>query len=370
MNPLEFDAPPRRALVVSLRYLGDALLVTPVVSAMKRTWPACEIDVMTFAPAATILAGNAAVSRVVTVQERPSRGELLRTLVGLWRRYDLAVVAQPGTRPFLYGRVAGRRCVAFVPATAAKSWWKRPLLSRAVPFASGEPTVLENLRLAEVAGAKAADAEVVAPTAGLDLSALLARIGRPLAPFKYVVIHPSPRTIPKRWTRDGWRALIAHFFARGYDVVVSGGPGAEEARYLSSLLDGIDAVHLHNVQGRLSLAELADLIRHARLFVGVDTATTHIAAATGTPTVAIFGPTDPVIWGPWGGARYERVAYVQRRGSISLIQNPALACVPCQQEGCDRHQASRSECLDTLAPARVIEEVEQVLSVERGSGVA
>jgi heptosyltransferase-3 len=139
---------------------------------------------------------------------------------------------------------------------------------------------------------------------------------------------------------------------------------------VASLLDGLDTARLHSVQGRLSLAELADLIRHARLFVGVDTATTHIAAATGTPTVAIFGPTDPVIWGPWGGTRYEKVAHVQRHGSVRLIQNPALACVPCQQEGCDRHQASRSDCLDTLAPARVIDEVEQVLRVERGTGVA
>lgn len=370
MNPLAFEAPPRRVLVVSLRYLGDALLATPAIAALARTWPECAIDVLTFRAAAPMLAGNAAVSRLILVAERPSAGELLRTLAGLWRRYDLALVAQSGTRPFLYGWAAGRRTVAFVPGKRSKAWWKRALLTRAVTFRADAPTVLENARLAAAAGAAADDIAVTAPSAALDVAALAAHIGVALSPGAYTVLHPSPRTRPKRWTREGWRSLIAHLVDRGQRVVVTGGPGDEEARYVASLLEGLDADRVHNVQGRLSLAELADLVRHARLFVGVDTGTTHVAAATGTPTLAIFGPTDPVVWGPWGGAPYERVAAVQKRSNVILIQNASLPCVPCQQEGCERHPQSRSDCLDQLAPSRVIAEVDRVLAREGGPGIA
>jgi heptosyltransferase-3 len=74
--------------------------------------------------------------------------------------------------------------------------------------------------------------------------------------------------------------------------------------------------------------------------------------------VALFGPTDPRIWGPWPAreaAGYARVALHQRRGNVLLLQNPELDCVPCQLEGCDRHRGSHSECLDRLPAARVIE---------------
>jgi heptosyltransferase III len=202
------------------------------------------------------------------------------------------------------------------------------------------------------------------PSAGLDLAALSALIGADLS-HPYVVLHPSPRWRYKQWSDDGWRSLIQCLLGRAFTVVVTGGPGDDERRYLEGVLGDLSSPGLIPLPGRLSLAQTADLIRHARLFVGVDTATTHLAAATGTPTVAIFGPTDPLIWGPWGGAPYERVAPLQQRGNVTLIQNPALPCVPCQQEGCERHPTSRSDCLDRLAPARVIAEVEQVLRGER-----
>ena len=82
---------------------------------------------------------------------------------------------------------------------------------------------------------------------------------------------------------------------------------------------------------------------------------THLAAATGAPTVALYGPTDPRLFGPWpvGGLADPWVAAgtIQRRGNVWLVQNP-LPCLPCQQEGCQRHLESYSHCLDELSPPR------------------
>ncbi|MBO0752131.1 MAG: glycosyltransferase family 9 protein, partial [Bradyrhizobiaceae bacterium] len=95
---------------------------------------------------------------------------------------------------------------------------------------------------------------------------------------------------------------------------------------------------------------------------------THLAAATGCPTVALFGPTDPRQWGPVpaGGLDpvWEAAGTIQRRNNVWLVQQP-LPCLPCSKEGCEHHVASFSRCLDDLTPARVLEAAEAALESSR-----
>jgi heptosyltransferase-3 len=90
-----------------------------------------------------------------------------------------------------------------------------------------------------------------------------------------------------------------------------------------------------------------------------------LAAATGCPTLALFGPTDPRLWGPWprGGlaAIWDAARPLQRRGNVWLVQNP-FPCLPCQLEGCERRLESGSACLDELPAKQVIAAVEEVLN--------
>jgi heptosyltransferase III len=352
---------PESALIVSLRYLGDALLATPIAHAIKRRWPECAVDMLVFERSASMLEGNPDLRAVITVPERPPLPELLAQWRRLWRRYDLALVHQTGTRPLAYGWAAGRRVVGFSPAERSKSWWHRRLLSVAIPFDASAPTVLENMRLLQAAGLDP-QPTVVPPSARGTGAVPLAGVAA--GKHGYAVIQPGPRTRYKRWTDEGWQQVIRHLQASGLTVIVGGGGNPEEIAYIDRLLGGVDPTGLYRVDGQASLAQLSDLIAEARIFIGVDTGTTHVAAATGTPVVAIFGPTDPVIWGPWparDGRPYSQVASEQTRGNVVLIQNPTLACVPCQQEGCDRHRDSYAACLDTLPPATVIAAIDRAL---------
>ncbi|MEF9944298.1 MAG: putative lipopolysaccharide heptosyltransferase III [Burkholderiaceae bacterium] len=354
--------PPRRVLIVSLRFLGDALLSTPLAAAVKRDWPGCTVDMLVFKGCDGMLEGNPDIDRVLTVPQRPGKGEQLQQLRSLWNRYDLTFITQTGTRPFLYGWAAGRMSVAPVSAERGKSWWKQALLSRHLRWNLDAPRFLENEQLLSLVGLRNAPPPCP-PSAGLDRAGLARLTGAKLKQ-PYAVIHPSPRWQYKRWTNQGWRELIQALLDHGLGVVLTGGPGEAEREYLESVRGELRHEALWPVPGRLSLAQSADLIRHATLFVGVDTATTHIAAATGTPTVALFGPTDPTVWGPWpatSGAAYTRSAPSQQRGNVLLIQNPHHACQPCQKEGCDRHVNSRSACLDDLEATVVIRRAEQLL---------
>ncbi|MEJ0045617.1 MAG: glycosyltransferase family 9 protein [Rhodospirillales bacterium] len=112
------------------------------------------------------------------------------------------------------------------------------------------------------------------------------------------------------------------------------------------------------------------MIRRAKLFVGPDTSASHIAAATGTPTVALFGPSNPVRWGPWPKGWSEpdspwKLAGSGRHGNVYLLQGTG-ACVPCKLEGCEAHIHSWSDCLLMLDANRVIDAASELLGLAPG----
>jgi heptosyltransferase-3 len=119
-----------------------------------------------------------------------------------------------------------------------------------------------------------------------------------------------------------------------------------------------------NLAGKLSFASLAALLSKAQLYVGPDTAITHLAAATGTPTVALFGPSNPVKWGPWpkdwssAPSPWQRKG-TQFRGNVALVQGEGQ-CVPCLEEGCARHVESESACLQMMTVDTVISAIERL----------
>jgi heptosyltransferase-3 len=341
---------PARILVIALRRLGDVLLTTPLIRSLKRAWPEAAIDALVFEGTRGILAGNPDLANVIAIPERPGIRETVALLRRLARRYDVALSTQSGDRPTFYAWAAGRRSVGFVEGGSLSARLKRFALWHPVTIAPGMHRVREVLRLAEPFGIPPI-AEIVAPWSPQSGAAQ----SRP-----YAVIHATPMFQYKRWTGEGWRALAGALAARGLAVVATGGPG--DRAELDALWSAQD---VKRVDGALSWPELAALIRGASVYVGPDTSVTHLAAATGVPTVALYGPTDPRLWGPWpvGGLdpAWDAAGTIQARGNVWLVQNP-LPCLPCQQEGCLRRRDSHSECLDALPLRQVLEAVDAALA--------
>ncbi len=363
----EMTPSPKSILVISLRYFGDVLLTTPLIRALARGFEGAAIDVLLAEGAGEMLEGNVDVRRILSVAARPSPAEHAELARRLWRRYDLAVIAETGDRPHFYGLLASSRRAGLLPSTPLARWWKAPLLAHGVAFAPEQQRVDGYRRLAQ-ALAIPFTAEAIAPTAGVSSPQWRKRLGIGADRDAYAVLNLAPRFRYKRWHMQGWCTLLAWLHARGLRIVVSGGNAPDEHDYVREVLaeGGVPAIDL---VGRLRFAETADLLRGATLYVGPDTATSHLAAACGTPALVLFGPTDPRLWGPLprGGldAPYAQVAPLQRRGNVVLLQQPSLSCVPCQREGCERHRASFSACLDALSATRVIEAAQTLL--ERGA---
>lgn len=374
LNPMHRSSP-KQILVIALRYLGDVLLTTTLPHALRSYYPGCQVDVLAFRGTEGMLENNPDVRRTYTIPERPTGREMLSMIRQLWRRYDIALVTQPGDKPHIFGLAASRRRLGMVPPETGHAWWKRLSLSHPLPIDEQAHRIYENERIAALLGIPAAR-ELVPPTAHVALHDWPARLAGLSATESFdarrpfAVIHPSPRWQYKRWHTPGWRALLSSLHYAGLQVLLSGGPGESETRYLDEILDGLDAevrTATLRIQGHLSLAELADLLHQARVYVGPDTATTHLAAACGTPTLALFGPTDPCQWGPSPARGLDqgwlKSAPRQVRGNVILLQDASKPCVPCRQEGCDRHRGSHSACLDELPTGTVVAEAIRMLAM-------
>jgi heptosyltransferase III len=348
--------PEARILVVALRRLGDVLLTTPLIRSVKRAFPAASIEALVFAGTEGILSGNPDLAGIITIAERASIGETLRLLHQLVRRYDLALSTQTGDRPTALAVIAGRQSAGPRDTSGLSAAIKQLALSRSYPADRAQHRIVELSRLADLIGIAAAR-EVVCPQGEVRSDALPA--------YPYAVVHAAPKFIYKRWTIDGWRRLAAGLRVRGLATIVIG--AAADSAYLDAVWRDAE---VERRDGALTWPELSALIGAAQVYVGPDTAVTHLAAATGTQTVALYGPTDPGIWGPWprGGLDrpWDAAGTIQHRGNVWLVQNP-LPCLPCQLEGCERRLDSRSQCLDELTAAQVLTAVDQALAIRRAA---
>jgi heptosyltransferase III len=355
MTPMRLPNTPR-ILVVALRRLGDVLLTTPLIRSLKRAYPAARIDALVFSGTEGILAGNPDLANILAIPHRPGLAGNLSLLKRIGKRYDLALSTQTGDRPTTLAWIAGRQSVGLLEADGLAAATKRFLLRRFATTDREQHRVLDVLRLTGLLGIPAAT-EIVCPSGATRAE---------LAPSQsYAVVHAAPMYTYKRWTVDGWRQLATALRERGLGTVVTG--AAADRAYLDEVWHGSDVVRL---DGKLEWPDLSGVIRAARVYVGPDTAVTHLAAATGAPTVALYGPTDPRIWGPWPqgglGRPWAPSGTIQRRGNVWLLQNPLL-CLPCQHEGCDRRLDSRSQCLDELTVNQVVSAVDQALTVRQAA---
>ena len=355
MSAIQLPANPR-VLVVALRRLGDVLLTTPLIRSVKRAFPGAAIEALVFAGTEGILSGNPDLSGVMTISPRPGASETLSVLSRLVRRYDLAISTQSGDRPTTLAWIAGRQSVGPVEASGVAASVKRLALTRSFVRDRGQHRVGEVLRLAELLGIPAIS-EIVCPQGEVRHNLIPAQ--------PYAVVHAAPMFRFKRWTGAGWRELAGALRQRGLGIVTSG--AKSDASYLDEIWRGCDVVRL---DGKLEWPELTAAIAGAQVYIGPDTAITHLAAATGAPTVALYGPTDPRLWGPWPLGGLDRpwaaAGTIQQRGNVWLVQNP-LSCLPCQLEGCERRLDSYSRCLDELTGAQVISAVDQALAVRRAA---
>lgn len=343
----------RRALVVKLRHHGDVLLTAPVFSALKAHAPHLEIDALVYADTADMLSGHPAISRLHVVDRAWKKAGLASRAAAEWtlwrtlrsRAYDLLVHLTDHRRGLWLARTLAAP-VTVAPARRGDARWAGAFshLYSLPRQGNTRHTVEVNLdALRRIGVFPADDGRRLTLVPGAAAEARAAQILRDhdLVPGGFTVLHPASRWLFKTWPAERTAQLATRLAEDGERIVMTCAPAEAELALLRRIRSQAPA-QVVDLGGQLGLKDLAALIARARMFVGVDSAPMHIAAAVGTPVVALFGPSGEVEWGPWGVAHR----------SVTSLSHP---CRPCGNDGCGGSKVS--ECLTTLPVSRVLDEI-------------
>ncbi|MBI3965467.1 MAG: glycosyltransferase family 9 protein [Chloroflexi bacterium] len=385
---------PERVLLVRPDHLGDVLLASPAFRLARLMLPKAHLAALVGPWSEAVAARSAALDRVLTCEfpaftrrPKPDPAQPYRLLAETARwlrreRFDLAVSLRPDD-----WWSAALLALAGIPVrVGCDDPLARPFLTRAI--APLETHVAElNLRL--VASATDAKPTTVDQARALGLEWRVCERERELAnqlvterglgtaeqrqqpiatsaesslqpdhPIRaglpsalpdsrlpLIAIHPGSGGNVKLWASTGWIAVGRWLEERGYDVAVTG--SAAEADLCRPIAAGIPGAV--DLGGATSIGELAAFFERCRLVLGVDSGPLHLATAVGTPTVRLYGPSDPRRFGPYGDpARH-------------LLVQSRWRCVPCHVLEYPPDTVAYHACVRTVTPEDVIRQIERVL---------
>ncbi len=329
----------KRVLVIRIGRLGDTILATPVIEVLQHSLgTGVLIDFVTSPGASAFVLGlDERINRIFPVSRRRVP----------WRVHSAKREIEQHSRETPYDLVinleCGDECDDFIKFVHSHKFCGRPLIELA-HLKDRHCVDTEKIIYADLLGNEATDTAETSLRLQLDPQSLPVPLME-----DYIVINPGFSGIQRKgyrchraWPEAHWLKLIELFGqAVGIPVLING--TADEEQHFSSLLRVPGA---HSLFGS-SLPALATALTHARCLVSVDTGTMHLAAALGTPVVALFGPSNPLLTGPYSKHASQR------------ILSSGVDCQPCV-ETAEQKTCTFNRCMSELEPEQVLEAIRQI----------
>ena len=330
-----------RILVFTTNWLGDALFLTPFVSTLKENFPEAYLAVLVVPRVKDVFQTNPYVDKIIIYSERNKRmslGARLGLILKLRReKFDSAFIIKPSlTRTILLKLSGIKKIIGF------DNLKNRFLLSVRVPQPRKPLHRIDYfLTILEFLGLKVNRRRYVFFTSDEDRVYiqdlfLQKKINRNLPLF---VINPGANWFPKRWPEENFAELIKRIKQRlSVNIVVS---GAARDRILATKIINKTGEGVFDFTGETSIGQLGALMQEADLVISADSGPMHIAAAVGARLIALFGPTSPVITGPYP------------LGNHIIIQKDVGCKIPCYEKNCQDYR-----CMKAITVGEVIDKIE------------
>jgi len=347
LGPAQWDwQAVQKVLVVRLRSIGDTVLATPSLYALRRLLPHAQLDVLLEDWVAPVLEGSKIVDNIITIK-RGSNSSRVRVAQQMRAaRYDVAYNLHGGTTATLLTRASGAthrvgyasyqyaRLHNHLSPPSSLLWGREKTHSveqqlallgwTGVPVTDRPPTQLS------ITEPVAVSVEELLRGAGVNENE------------SFAVIHPAAAFATKQWATDHFARVAEHLSARGLVVVSITAPS--EANIADALKTNSAAPVITFTN--LSLPQVAALNARARMFVGNDSGIAHIAAAVKVPSVVIFGSSNVEHWRPWATAPAEVVLH-------------EMDCQPCHGYFCEKFE--QPECIKRVPVESVVGAIDRVL---------
>jgi len=361
---------PQSILIINNRLIGDVVLTTPLVDILATEYPGVAIDFLVNRGTGEFLEKDLRVRQVVYSDKWKSGKESSGSyLTKLFRNYDLAISLNYSDRAGIATVVAGRkvRIGYYDSRKKISQLWRKLLFSHALPYQDGQHVALICRDIAQVLGFQPEKLRVRIMWDADDDSVVASLFAAAQVQNGYFVIHPFARWKYKYWDTNRF-AELSDMVARTFNLIPvwSSSPDAHEKELLVSSSQKCQ-VRPILVPGTLTLNQMACLLQNAKLYIGLDTAISHIAASTGVPMVALYGPTEMWRWHPWDNessvtgpetAGTSRGTF--RSGSIVAMQ-AACEHYPCIRPHCYR-EGLENPCMMALSASDVFREISMLLS--------
>jgi heptosyltransferase-3 len=338
----------RRVLIVRLRSIGDTVLTTPSLFALRRFLPNTQIDIVLEDWVAPVLEGSDLVDRVIPIarDSKTGRARLARELRA--SRYDVVYNLHGGTTATLLTRATGaKQRVGFGhyqyarlhnhAAPSSLEIWQRPSLH----------SVEQQLALIGWTGVPVTDRPpthlAVTDSSLLSVAEKLRAAGFEDPDKPFAVIHPAAAFDTKQWPAENFARVAGELNSRGLSPIVIVSPKER------SMIEALRRQTSEAVVGLsdLGLPEVTALASRAQLFVGNDSGIAHIAAAAGAPCVVIFGSSNVAHWRPWTTNPNE-------------VVREEMPCQPCHGYFCAEFE--KPECILRVPVERVVGAIDRILT--------
>ncbi|HWR38252.1 MAG TPA: glycosyltransferase family 9 protein [Patescibacteria group bacterium] len=341
--------PECRILVLKLGAIGDVIHALPVVHSLKRAWPRARITWIVEKAAYALLTHQPDVeevllfdkSRIRTLAGIFSYGQELRTELRR-RRFDLALDLQGLFKSAALAWLSGApQRLVYCNSREGSQWISRQICG---PHQQGHVVemLLDVVRYLGVAAEPVAFPLGILPADQAALAQTAADTGLNLLK-PYVVLLLGANWPNKRWSVEAFAQVAEWLQQRGIQAVLAGGPAEQPLAAHWPARFGLREAPM-DLTGRTQLKELAYLLSRARACVGGDTGPMHLAAALGTPVVALMGPTNPERNGPYGNGHQVLVT-------------------PRECAGCWRRQCPDGrDCLEAIHSTIVCGALEKILN--------
>ena len=300
--------PPARILLIKLRHHGDMLLTTPVINALHQAWPQAEIDVLLYEETRDMLAAHPFIHRIYgidrkwrklgTRQHLCKEWQLLKTLRD--QKYSLVINLADQWRSAIVTRFTGAPSRIGFDFNKRRGWFWQHCHTQLASVSGHQTlhTVEQNLSIITPLN--------IAPVRDVTMSyrpddwqSVQKKLQSNGVEGSYIVVQPTSRWFFKCWDEGKMAETITALQKDGHTLVLTSGPDKNEKAMIEKIRALCPSERVYSLAGELTLRQLAALIDHAKLFIGVDSVPMHMAAALKTPCIALFGPSKLVFWSPW-----------------------------------------------------------------------
>lgn len=291
-------------LLIQLKRLGDLILTTPAIAAIRQKFPDANITLVVSHACAPLVPAIADIDQVHILRRGPSDLGIFSRIART--KYDACIDFTRNTRSALLTLLSRAKQRVGSHRIRRRAPIRRKAYNEFVPGRMRDQHMIDyNLSLLEPLEIRDVSPPVrlVLPMEVCHDATELERRYKIYQPF--IVFHPGSARIEKFWQPERWADVITRAMARWHvTAVLSGGSSAQEKAHLAEIEARLprpttdSGPGIVDLSGKIDLLTLAAVIAQARLLVTVDSAPMHLAAATGTPQVILFGPTNPFHWHP------------------------------------------------------------------------